>query len=239
MTSDFDATSPPLPGFLLSLPETLLRGCRYLPFGSQIPLPGGVITVQSMASDGEELFVELARSREPFVMTLEAFDEEEPEEGARRSPDRGVVGIIATHTLDEDLGVTTTEILGVGRVVIDQLYLIEQDDSPSPRADVTPLPATTQGEALQTIQDALELLVEGFVEPLQHANEDFVRVLGHFACAHHDPSLNIDRVANILAERQPALLREFMTQPSMLTRLALLQQEMRRVHARLLAHINN
>lgn len=238
MSSSTDTNAEaPLRGFLLALPEALLRGCRYLPFGSQIPLPGGVITVQSMASDGEELFTELAASREPFVMTLEEFDEQEGDEGARDG-NHGVIGIASTHTTDEELGVTTTEILGVGRVHIERLYLLSEEEA-LPRANVTPVVATSEGEEIETIQAALELLVDNFLEPLEHANADFVRVLRHFARAHDDPSLNIDRVANILVEHQPPLLHAFISQPSMLARLAILQEEMHRIHERLLAHINN
>lgn len=228
----------PLEGFLMALPEALLRGCRYLPFEAQIPLPGGVITVQSLASDGEELFMELAASREPFVMTLEGLDEGEGGEDAQQEVPLGVLGIASTHTLDEALGVTTTEILGVGRVRLEASYLLPGGDE-LPRVDVTPVLVETGGEDRETIQAALELLVDGFLEPLEHANEEFVRVLKHFARAHEDTSLNIDRVANILAERQPLLLHKLIMTPSMLDRLAILQEEMRRIHERLLARIIN
>ena len=236
-SSNDTGSGHPVPGFLLTIPEALLRGCRYMPCGAQLPLPGGVITMKSMASDGDALFGALASNREPFVMTLDDLDDEEPDEGAR-DLSVGVLGIISTHMHDPSLEVTTTEILGVGRVRIERLYMLNEEDV-LPCADVTQIAVSKDGEELETIQAALDLLVDGLLEPLEHANEEFVRVLRHFACAHDDPSLNIDRVANILAEHQPALLHEFLTQPSMPGRLALLQDEIRRIHERLLAHINN
>ncbi len=217
------------PGFLIPIPDPLLKGCRYIPLAQQIPLPGGVITIKSKPEQADALFSSLAKSREPFTMVLIGDPQTRPD-GTLNLCQDGVLGIVsAQHTHDN--GLVHTELLGVGRVHLGQPYLLEGEVLP--RIDVEPLSdmTPTGGE-----QQRLEALVAQFTEPLQDANMDFVHVLRHFAQEHQDTSLNLDRVANILAEHQPDVLQKFIEHNALDARLDLLQQLMSTLHEQISTH---
>ena len=123
------------PGFLIDVPEALLRGCRYLPLTQTIPLPGGTVTLRSDAEQGELLFGQLARDEEPFAMCLAS--PERAQSGRLELARYGVLGLISAHERSAPDEFTTT-LLGVGRVRRGEPYLLV--DEALPRVDCEPPP---------------------------------------------------------------------------------------------------
>lgn len=211
------------PGFMLDIPEALLRGGRYLPLTRKIPLPGGVVTMKSSPRDAEVLFGELATRREPFTMVL-CRTPSLKADGTLSLHGHGVLGMVTRHEPGED-GDLLTDLMGIGRVALGEPYLLV--DEHLPRIDVTRRAPVddAQPEALQL---ALEAIINTLCEPLRHLHPELVHMLTHFSTSHGDVGIHIDRVANTIAEGDVALLQSFIDETSLIGRLHLLHDAIQR-----------
>ncbi len=175
--------------------------------------------MRSEVADAPLLFGKLATTKEPFTMAL-CRTPALKADGTLSLQEHGILGMVTRHEEDEP-GFVTTELMGIGRVVLGEPYLLVEETLP--RINVTRR-TPAQEVKPDAVQDALEAIVEEFCQPLRAHRPTLVHMLEHIVNAHDDVGINIDRVANLISDNDPELQQRFIDELSWVTRLHTLHE---------------